>query len=64
MTVISIKLLNNTEHCGEFSFVLGYGISQTEFIVCSFLFLFMLAFTVAEICFHSCIVISSHAIHI
>lgn len=44
MTVISIKLLNNTEHCRGFSLVLGHSISQAKFIVHSFLFLFMLAF--------------------
>ena len=64
MTGISTKLLNNTEHCGGFSFVLGHSIPQTKFTVHSFLFLFMLAFIVADICFRSCIVISSHTIHI
>lgn len=48
ITVISIKLLNNTEHCGGFSFVLGHSISQTKFTVYSFLFLFMLAFIVVS----------------
>ena len=64
MTVISVKLLNNTEHCRGFSFVLGHSISQTKFIVHYFLFLLMLAFIVAKICSHSCTVISSHTIHI
>ena len=38
MTVISVKLLNNTEHCRGFSFVLGHSISQTKFIVITFYF--------------------------